>query len=72
MGKKEISKELSRREFLKDAAAGVGGLALAGLMGNEARAHEASTPGKWGRKWGQIFILELSSFFDFRRTAATS
>jgi len=68
MGKKEISKELSRREFLKGAAAGAGGLALSGLMGNEARAHEASTPGKWG----QAFILELSSIFGFRRTAATS
>jgi len=47
MGKKEISKELSRREFIKGAAAGAGGLALAGFLGNEARAHEASTPGKW-------------------------
>jgi anaerobic selenocysteine-containing dehydrogenase len=41
MGKKEISKELSRREFLKGAAAGAGGLALSGLMGNKARAQHS-------------------------------
>lgn len=47
MGKKELTRGLSRREFFKGAAAGAGALALVGLAGKEARAHEVNVPTKW-------------------------
>jgi flavocytochrome c len=47
MRKKELTKRLSRREFFKGAAAGAGAVALVGLAGKEARAHEVNVPTKW-------------------------
>lgn len=40
-------KKMSRRDFLKDAAAGAGTLALVGLAGKEVQAHEVNIPVRW-------------------------
>ncbi len=47
MCEEKAHKSLSRRDFLKGAAAGAGALALVGLAGKETQAHEVNVPAGW-------------------------
>jgi fumarate reductase flavoprotein subunit len=47
MHKEKAQRRLSRREFLKGAAAGAGALALVGVAGKKVQAHEVNVPTRW-------------------------
>jgi len=51
-----VKKRITRRDFLKGAAAGAGAVALAGLAPRAAQAHEVHLPAKWDLE-GEVVIV---------------
>ena len=54
--KERTKKEISRREFLRGAAAGAGTVAMAGLVPRGARAHEVHVPARWDLD-GEVVVI---------------
>ena len=54
--KKTIKKDLSRRDFIKTTAAGVGAAALTGLGAKDAKAKEALLPENWDHEADVVVV----------------